>query len=55
MENLVGTLGFNKSYAINSSGRSGGIGIFWKDGIKFEVISYSEYHIDVTVDGLAAT
>ena len=33
VENLAGTLGFNHSYAVGSSGRSGGIGVFWNDGI----------------------
>ena len=28
VENMVGTLGFNKSFAVGSSGRSGGLGIF---------------------------
>ena len=39
--------------AINSSGRSGGIGIFWKDEIKVEVIGFSQYHVDVIVENLA--
>ena len=52
VENLVGTLGFDKSFAVSSSGRSGGIGLFWKDEIKVEVIDYFEYHIDVTIDAL---
>ncbi|XP_073354033.1 uncharacterized protein [Aegilops tauschii subsp. strangulata] len=36
-------------------GRSGGLGIFWNDEIKLEVVGYSEYHIDVTVDELVDT
>ena len=38
VENMVGTLGFNKSFAVSSSGRSGGLCIFWNDEIKVEVI-----------------
>ena len=45
-------LGFNKSYAVSSSGRSGGLCIFWNDEINVEVISYSRYHIDVLVDNM---
>ena len=30
VENLVGNLGFDKSFAVSSSGRSGGIGLFGK-------------------------
>ena len=49
-ENMVGSLGFNKIFAVSSTGRSGGLGIFWNESIKVEVIGYSEYHIDVTVE-----
>ena len=49
VESLAGTLGFNNSYAVGSSGRSGGIGLFWNDGIKLDVFGYSEYHVDETV------
>ena len=52
MENLADTLGFNKSYAVSSSGRSGGLGIFWNDEIKVEVVGYSKYHIDTLIDEL---
>ena len=45
-------MGYNKSFVVNSSGRSGGLGIFWKDEIKVEVIGYSKYHIDVLVDDM---
>jgi hypothetical protein len=44
------SLGFNKSFAISSSGRSGDIGVFWNDElIKMEVLPYSQYHIDLVV------
>ena len=52
---MVGSLNFNKSFAVSSSGRSGGLGIFWNEEIKLEVIGYSEYHIDVTIDELVDT
>ena len=52
VENMVGSLGYEKSFAVSSSGRSGGLGIFWKDSIKVEVLGYSEYHIDVVVEEL---
>ena len=38
---MAGSLGFNKSYTVSSSGRSGGLGIFWNDEIKLEVVGYS--------------
>lgn len=52
VENLASTLSFDNSYAVSSSGRSGGLGIFWNNAIKVKVFSYSEYHIDVLVDDL---
>jgi hypothetical protein len=52
VENLADGLGFNKSYAVSSSGRSGGLCIFWNDEIKVEVIGYSRYHIDVLVENM---
>ena len=55
VESLAETLGYNKGFAVSSSRRSGGIGLFWNDSIKLEVIGYSEYHIDVIVDDLVET
>lgn len=55
VEDLVDTLGYNKSYAVSSSGRSEGLGIFWHDEIKVEIIGYSQYHIDVLIDYLVET
>ena len=52
---MVGALGFKKSFVVNSHGRSGGLGIFWNDEIKLEVVGYSEYHIDVTIDVMLDT
>ena len=49
---MAGSLGYNKSFAVSSSGRSGGLGIFWNDEIKLEVVGYSRYHIDVVMDEL---
>ena len=49
MESLAGTLGFSHAYAVSSSGHSGGLGLFWNDGIKLDVFGYSEYHVDAKV------
>jgi hypothetical protein len=50
VEGLSRTLGFNNCFAVSSSGRSGGIGVFWNnDEIKMEVLPYSQYHIDMIV------
>ena len=47
VERLAEGLGFNKSFAVSSSGRRGSLGVFWNDSLKMQVICYSEYHIDV--------
>ena len=52
VENMAGSLGFNKSFVVSSSGRSGGLGIFWNEEIKLEIVGYSPYHIDAIIDDL---
>ena len=49
VEAMKGDLGFDCSFAIDSQGRSGGIGVFWKDSIKLEILGSSCYHIDCSV------
>jgi exonuclease III len=49
VESLKYTLGYDKAFAVSSSGRSGGIGIFWNNDIKVEVLPYSQYHIDTII------
>jgi hypothetical protein len=46
---LIIEQGQDKSFAINSSGRSGGLGLFWNNEIKIEVLPYSQYHLDAIV------
>jgi hypothetical protein len=49
VEGLARTLGYDRSFAISSSGRSGGIGILWSEEIKIEILPYSQYHLDAIV------
>lgn len=49
VEGLANTLVYDFGYAIGSSERSGGLGVFWNDGIKVYCFGYSEYHTDATV------
>ena len=49
MELLKGTLGYDNSFAVSSSGRSGGLGIFWNNKTRVEILPYSQYHIDAIV------
>uniref|UniRef100_A0A8R7UFR7 Uncharacterized protein n=1 Tax=Triticum urartu TaxID=4572 RepID=A0A8R7UFR7_TRIUA len=50
VEALAGTLGFDNSYAVISQGRSGGRGLFWNNSIKVEILGYSVYHLDVSIE-----
>jgi hypothetical protein len=49
VERLAPTLGFDKSFAVSSAGRSGGLGLYWKKNISMEILPFSQYHIDVIV------
>jgi hypothetical protein len=49
VESLEGTLGYDNAFAVSSTGRSGGLGIFWNNEIKIDLLPYSQYHIDVVV------
>jgi hypothetical protein len=42
-------LGFANAFAVSSSGRSGGLGIFWNNEIKIDILRYSQYHINSIV------
>ena len=42
-------LGFDFSFGVGSSGRSGGICIFWKNSVDVEIKNFSEYHVDAWV------
>ena len=50
VEALAGTFGYDNSFAVDSRGRSGGIGIFWNNEIKLEILGYSDYHVDCSVE-----
>ena len=41
VEGLKQTLGFDNSFAVSSSGRSGGLGIFWNNNIRVTLLPYS--------------
>ena len=49
VESLAATLGYDNAYAVDSEGRSGGIGLFWNNEIKIDILGYSRYHLDVSV------
>jgi exonuclease III len=51
-EALATSLGFDRSFAVGSDGRSGGLGIYWNNDLTISVLGYSKYHIDVSVIGL---
>ena len=51
-ENLKSTLGYDCSFAVDASGRSGGLAILWNNEIKVEILGFSKYHIDGKVLGV---
>jgi hypothetical protein len=46
VEGLSRTLGYDRSFAVSSSGRSGGLGIFWNNNTNVQILPFSQYHID---------
>jgi hypothetical protein len=49
VEGLKGTLGFDNAFAVSSSGRSGGLGIFLNNNTRVVLLPYSQYHIDTII------
>ena len=47
---MASSIGYDNSYAVDSQGRSGGIGLFWNNAIKVEILGYSGYHLDVSIE-----
>jgi hypothetical protein len=52
VENLAGTLGYDNAFVVDSDGRSGGLGLFWKNSANVEVFRFSKYHIGARVLGV---
>jgi hypothetical protein len=48
-EGLARWLGFDHDFVVSSAGRNGGLGVFWNNEIKLEILPYSQYHIDAIV------
>jgi exonuclease III len=44
VEGLKHFLGYDNAFAVSSSGRSGGLGIFWNNNTRVEILPYSQYH-----------
>lgn len=49
VEKLKFTIGFDNSFAVRSSGRSGGLGIFWNNKTRVQILPFSQYNIDVII------
>ena len=48
-EVFANTLGYDQAYAIDSQGRSGGMGIFWNNTTNVQILGDSVYHIDARI------
>lgn len=46
---MASSIGFDTTFAIDSNGRSGGIGILWNNTINIEILGYFVYHIDFKI------
>ena len=46
---------FKFSWVVPSEGRSGGLALFWKDGIEVEILEADQSHIDNLVKGGVST
>src|SRR3954469_9738048 len=51
-ELLAHSFGFNKSFAVGSSGRSGCLVLFWNDDINLEIMGSSKHFIDAEIKEL---
>ena len=54
VEGLASRLGFSSSFGVGSSGRSGGLCLYWKNNINLEIKSFSRYHIDSVISHLGS-
>jgi hypothetical protein len=48
-EGLARRLGFDHDFVVSSTGRNGGLGVFWNNEIKLEILPYLQYHSDAIV------
>ena len=53
VEGLMRVLGYEGGYAVGSSGRSGGLAIFWKSPVSMRLLNFSKYHIDMVVSDIS--
>ncbi|KAL2925303.1 hypothetical protein RDABS01_022953 [Bienertia sinuspersici] len=44
--------GYESGHFVDATGRAGGLGLLWSEGIKVDVKSYSSHHVDVVINGL---
>ena len=49
VEGLWTMLGYDFSFRVGCTGRSGGLCIFWKNSFEVAIKNYSEYHVDAWV------
>ncbi|CAM8919819.1 unnamed protein product [Rhodiola kirilowii] len=51
MERIQREIGFRNGFVVESRGRSGGLVLWWKAEIDLSIRSYSDFHIEVVVEG----
>ncbi|GLT94942.1 hypothetical protein SLE2022_126530 [Rubroshorea leprosula] len=55
MEKVRRRLGFNHCFVVDNLGRSGGLAVLWKSDTKLSLLSFSQNHIDMEVEGMGAS
>jgi hypothetical protein len=49
VEGLARRLGYDHGFAVSSTGRSGGLGMFWNNETNIHILPFSQYHIDAII------
>ncbi|GLT27861.1 hypothetical protein SLA2020_028310 [Shorea laevis] len=52
MEKVRRRLGFTHCFVVDKVGRSGGLAVLWKSDTKLSLLSFSQNHIDMEVQGM---
>jgi hypothetical protein len=55
VEDLARMLGYDRSFAVSSTGRSGGLGVFWNNETTIQILPFLQYHIDDVITEAGST
>lgn len=49
VENIRFRLGLKNYFVVHDRGKGGGLGLFWDESIKIDILSYGLHHIDTLI------